>query len=35
MDDAASGHSQPTAEAAHDGDPTTLKPQDGNPFSSE
>jgi small conductance mechanosensitive channel len=35
MDDAASGHSQPKAEAAPDGDPTTLKPQDGNPFSSE
>jgi small conductance mechanosensitive channel len=30
-----SSRTQPAAEAAPDGDPTTLKPQEGNPFQSE
>jgi small conductance mechanosensitive channel len=33
MDDGASSHGQPAAEGAPEHDPTTLKPQDGNPFS--
>ena len=35
MDSAASSHSQPATEATPGADPTTLKPQGGNPFSSE
>jgi small conductance mechanosensitive channel len=35
MDTAANGRGQPTTEAAPGADPTTLKPQDGNPFSGE
>ena len=35
MDSAASSRSQPTTEAAPGHDPTTLKPREGNPFSSE
>ena len=34
MDSAASSRSRPTTEAAPEHDPTTLKPQGGNPFSS-
>jgi small conductance mechanosensitive channel len=33
--DTAGGRGQPTTEAAPGADPTTLKPQDGNPFSGE
>jgi small conductance mechanosensitive channel len=35
MDSAASSRSRPTTEAAPGHDPTTLKPREGNPFSSE
>ena len=35
MDSAASSRNQPTTEAAPGHDPTTLKPREGNPFSSE
>ena len=35
MDKAASGSVQPATEAAPGADPTTLKPQEGNPLSSE
>jgi small conductance mechanosensitive channel len=35
MDSAASSRSRPTTEAAPEHDPTTLKPREGNPFSSE
>jgi small conductance mechanosensitive channel len=34
MDKTASGLVQPATEAATGADPTTLKPQDGNPFSA-
>jgi small conductance mechanosensitive channel len=35
MDKAASGHSRTAAEGAPQHDPTLLKPQEGNPFSSQ
>ena len=35
MDSAASSRNRPTTEAAPGHDPTTLKPREGNPFSSE
>jgi small conductance mechanosensitive channel len=34
-DEAAQGHSRPVQEAAAERDPTTLKPQESNPFSGE
>ena len=34
MDKTESGRGEPTTEAAPGADPTTLKPQDGNPFSA-
>jgi len=35
MDKLANGHNEQAAETATEHDPTTLKPQEGNPFSSE
>ena len=35
MDKTESGRGEPTTEAAPGADPTTLKPQDGNPFSGQ